>query len=327
MRTLFLLALIAVSAFASFRNVQEQLMRDLFEQWKITYETNYFTSSENEFRFNVFAKNYLAIHEHMAQDDSVTLVLNQFADLTSEEFGALYTGTFPQEGEGEIYTFQVGDFPASVDWRTQGAVTPVKNQGTCGSCWAFSATGALEGLYFINNTKLVSFSEQNFVDCVTADDGCDGGWPIDAMSYAAQNGVESEDDYPYVGQTKSCSFDKTKAYQVNSGYYNVTPKSLDQMKAAIVSQPVSVGVQANQVVFQFYGGGVIKTLCGDKIDHGVLVVGYEVVKSTEAFIVKNSWGAAWGNSGFLYIATTETANDGNGVCGILSMPAIPYKTA
>jgi len=169
-------------------------------------------------------------------------------------------------------------------------------------------------------------SEQNLIDCVTADMGCDGGLMSDAFSYTAMaGGIDTEADYPYQGKNGNCSFDQTKAVNANSGYYNVTPKSLDQMKAAIVGQPVSVAIQANQLVFQFYAGGVISKLCGDKLDHGVLAVGYDMIKTTEAFIVKNSWGPSWGNSGYVYISTDASANKGNGVCGILSDASFPYK--
>lgn len=305
-------------------DIEEQLIRDLFQQWKINNGKVY-SSYEEEFRFNVFADNYLNILAFNAAEDSVTLALNKFADLTSAEFGALYTGTYAQENTGNFHVFEAKDYPASVDWRTKGAVTPVKNQGSCGSCWTFSTTGALEGLYFLNNTNLVSFSEQNLVDCVTADDGCNGGLMTDAFTYTAQGGIDTEADYPYEGVDGDCRFDASKAYKVNDGYYNVTPKSYDQLKSAVVEQPVSVAVQANQLPWQFYAGGVIKALCGDKLDHGVLVVGYEVVKSTEAWIVKNSWGQSWGNDGFLYVSTDASANDGNGVCGILASASIPYK--
>jgi C1A family cysteine protease len=328
MKAVIIISLLLASAFGF--GFEEQLMKDLYSQWKQTHMKLYGSAHEDEYRFNVFTENYLTIQEFNSQkedSDDVELALNQFADLTNEEFGALHTGhTFSPIGLGETFVFDnTQDPPASVDWRSKGAVTPVKNQGSCGSCWAFSATGALEGLYYINNTQLISFSEQNLVDCVTQDYGCNGGWPIDAMSYSAQAGIQSESDYPYKGFDGKCAFDKSKAYIVNSGYYNVTPDNLEQMKLAVAQQPVSVGIQANGLVFQFYAGGVIKKLCGANIDHGVLVVGYDVIKGQEAYIVKNSWGGSWGNSGYVYISTDDSANKGNGVCGILKMPAIPYK--
>jgi len=125
--------------------------------------------------------------------------------------------------------------------------------------------------------------------------------------------------------TKKCAYDTSKASHVNTGYANVTAQNLTAMKAAVVAQPVSVGIQANQLVFQFYKGGVIKKFCGAALDHGVLVVGYDTINGDEAFIVKNSWGGSWGNKGYVYIATDPTPNKGSGVCGILAVPAVPTK--
>jgi len=323
MKSLFILSLLLIGAFSFV--LQDTLTRDLFHQWKQVHSRTYNSPLEEEFRFQTFLQNYQAIFSFNNEQNDVTLALNDFADLTDEEFTRLYTGTFPSKGYGEIKKYDVKDLPASFDWREKGAVTPVKNQGMCGSCWTFSATGALEGLYFINNSKLISFSEQNIVDCAVKDHGCNGGWSIDAMSYAAENGIQTEEDYPYVGKNQNCSHDASKAIKVNSGYYNVTPKDPEQLKAAVVGQPVSVGIQANQLVFKFFKGGVIKSMCTTLINHAVLVVGYDVIKGTEAFIVKNSWGPKWGVDGYVYISTDGSANHGKGVCGILMMPSVPYK--
>jgi len=268
----------------------------------------------------------LDILEFNARGDNARLGLNLFADLTSEEFAAKYTGYYPKPTNAEVKSFNIGALPTSVNWVTAGAVTPVKNQGDCGSCWAFSSTGSLEGLYFLNNSNLVSFSEQNLVDCVTVDDGCDGGEMTDALTYSAENGIETEAAYPYTAEDGTCTFDSSIAYHPNSGYYAVKPMSQADLLAAIVGQPISIGVEADQLAFQFYSSGVIKSECGDAIDHDVLAVGYEVVDGTQAYYVKNSWGATWGDNGFLYISTNPKPNGGNGVCGILSGPVYPYKS-
>jgi len=323
MKAFILLSILFISA--SCFSLEESIIRDIFDHWKLAHKKVYANANEDQYRFQVFLKNYIDILTMNAKEDSVQLALNHFADLSTEEFSMLYLGTFPSNRGGEIKVFDTTNVPASVDWRAEGAVTPVKNQGACGSCWAFSASGALEGLYFINNTKLLAFSEQNLVDCVVEDFGCGGGWPIDAMSYSAKHGINTETDYPYVAKREKCLFNATKAVVVNDGYYNVTQNNLEQMKAALATQPISIGIQANQIVFQFYKGGVIKKFCGDSIDHGVLAVGYNNVQGTEAFIVKNSWGEKWGNHGYVYISTDPTANNGKGVCGILSMAAAPYK--
>jgi len=145
----------------------------------------------------------------------------------------------------------------------------------------------------------------------------------DALEYTAEYGIESESDYPYKAVDQKCAYDASKAYKTNKGYANVTVADSPAMKAAIANQPVAVAIQANQLVFQFYAGGVIKKYCGDDLNHGVLAVGYDVIKGDEAFIVKNSWGGSWGNSGYVYISTDGTANNGNGVCGILADACVP----
>jgi C1A family cysteine protease len=229
-----------------------------------------------------------------------------------------------KSSNAEIAEFDTSNLADNIDWRIKGAVTAVKNQGACGSCWSFSAVGALEGLHYINNAKLIGFSEQHLVDCVTADKGCGGGIMSDAFDYTAKvGGIETEEDYPYKAKNQKCSFDKDKAIKVNTGYKNVTAKSAEQLKAALNNQPVSVAIQASSPFFQFYRRGVVKRFCGDKLDHGVLAVGYDSTAGAEAFIVKNSWGAIWGDKGYVRISTDSKANNGNGVCGILADAAFP----
>jgi len=324
MKTVFILSLILAVTFSY--SLENAVLHDLYGQWKLAYKKVYTSASEESFRFATFLENYYTIIQHNAQDKSVTLGLNEFSDLTSEEFARFYTGLLPKQTfDAETFVFNTEDLPASIDWRAKGAVTDVKNQGMCGSCWAFSAIGALEGLYYLNNSQLLAFSEQNIVDC-SAGHGCLGGWMTDAFTYAAQGGIETEDDYPYKGIIHGkCAFDSSKAHAVNTGYYNVTSSSSDQLKAALAQQPVSVAIQANQAVFQHYKGGVIQKDCGSKLDHGVLAVGYDTIEGVEAFIIKNSWGPKWGNSGYVYLSTDGSANGGLGVCGILSVPSIPYK--
>jgi len=204
-------------------------------------------------------------------------------------------------------------------------LTPIKNQGQCGSCWSFSTTGVLEGFHFIKSGKLLSFSEQQIVDCDTGtNQGCDGGYPYLAVQYAVKNGLESETDYPYTGQDGSCAYDKSKATTgLAGGYKFATADSTDDLKSALVTQPVSVLVEADQDAFQFYSTGVLKTGCGTSLDHAVLAVGYTKVGLLEAFIVKNSWGTDWGEAGYIYIWDSQTVNSGKGVCGILSQPMVP----
>jgi len=197
---------------------------------------------------------------------------------------------------------------ASVDWRAKGAVTPVKNQGQCGSCWSFSATGTLEGFHKIKSGNLENLSEQQFVDCSTTSYGCNGGFMVYALQYAQQNPIQKESDYPYTAQNQKCKYQKGKGVVQAKQVFQVPANNNAQLKAAVNKGPVSVAIEADQTVFQSYNGGIISKGCGTQTDHGVLVVGY----GEGYWIVKNSWGPSWGEKGFVRIADQA----GAGQCGI-----------
>lgn len=184
-------------------------------------------------------------------------------------------------------SFPIEDLPDSVDWRTKDAVTPVKSQRDCNACYAFSVTGLLESFYFINNGQLLSFSEQQIMSCdFEGNQGCNGGFPSFALKYAVNNGLETDDDYPYLASDFSnCKYEKEKAFPVAGGYKFVTANSTDQLKAALVNSPVSVLVQADQDVFKFYESGVIKKYCDANVNFAALAVGYKKIGLVEAFIV------------------------------------------
>jgi len=258
--------------------------------------------------------------------------LNKFADLTAEEFKNKHSRCAFVEDNEEILRANTlkfdqnsaKDIPTTVDWRNKGVVTGVKNQQQCGSCWSFSTTGTLEGFYAIKNKNLLSFSEQQIVDCDTSDYGCGGGWPYLAITYAAQNGLEQESQYPYTAVDGTCNYVQSEATKINTGYTFVKTSSVDALKLAVATMPVSVAIEADQSVFQLYTSGVISgSACGASIDHAVLVVGYDSSQGSEAWIVKNSWGAAWGNAGYVYISTDASPNGGLGACGILYQPVVP----
>lgn len=211
--------------------------------------------------------------------------------------------------------------PASVNWVTAGAVTPVKNQGSCGSCWAFSTVAAVEGAHQIATGDLVSLSEQQLVDCSTENAGCNGGLMELAFEYVIGAGLEREGDYSYSGLDGTCGYDASKVAANISSYVVVTPQSPDQLRAAIAHGPVSVAIQANKLVFQLYTSGVITSdKCGANLDHGVTAVGYGTdAVSGDYFLVKNSWGNTWGEAGYVRIG----AVDGDGICGIQEDPSYP----
>ena len=205
----------------------------------------------------------------------------------------------------------------SVDWRSKNAVTAVKNQGQCGSCWAFSTTGTLEGADAIADGSLLSFSEQQLVDCDKGGNmGCNGGSMDLALKYTETHPLELEADYPYKGKKLfgRCLYDSSKGKSHNRGYKDVTSKSVSALESAVTTGPTSIAIEADKRVFQMYKGGVLNSIeCGHKLDHGVLAVGY----GSDHFIVKNSWGGSWGEEG--YVRISNSAED---ICGILMAPVI-----
>jgi len=322
-KTLIIFALLAFSALAS-TQVNTQELKSLWSSWKIYYGKAY-TAVEETARFAIFVENYKKVITNNAANEDVKFALNKFADLTSTEFKTIYASGYVKKNNrvAPADYEKLEALPDSVDWRTKGAVTKVKDQGQCGSCWTFATTGVLEGWYQISKGKLLSFSEQQIVDCDKNDDGCDGGDPVEALTYTATNGLDLELTYPYKAEDGTCKFKKAVAIKTNGASNLVTAQNTDALKTALVAQPVSVAIEADEDVFQLYSSGVIKSGCGDSLDHAVLAVGYTTVDKDEAFIVKNSWGTSWGQEGYVYLSTSDKLNNGNGACGILSQPVVP----
>jgi len=208
----------------------------------------------------------------------------------------------------------------TVNWVTQGAVTGVKNQGQCGSCWSFSSTGAIEGAEFLHGTKkLTSLSEQQLVDCSTRNNGCKGGSMGLAFLYTEKNPLERESDYPYTAKDGNCKYERSKGVGEVKDAYSVKADNPSALMSVIKQYgPVSIAVEADKSVFQHYKTGVLDSpLCGKHLDHGVLAVGY----GEDYFLVKNSWGPTWGAEGYLKIS-----NSASNICGILSQPVFPSET-
>jgi C1A family cysteine protease len=216
-----------------------------------------------------------------------------------------------------------GTIPDAVDWRTSGAVTPVKNQGQCGSCWAFSATGAMEGAYQIKNSKLVSFSEQQLVDCSTAqgNQGCNGGLMDGAFTYAEATAIDTEASYPYTGKDGTCH--ASPGVATLASFADVTPKSPGALAQAAAAGPVAIAIDASGIAFQLYHKGIMKRFCGTSLDHGVLLVGYGTESGTDYWIVKNSWGGSWGEKGYFRILRSMDKEGEAGVCGLQLQPSSP----
>merc|ERR1711862_539147 len=190
----------------------------------------------------------------------------------------------------------------AVDWTTKGAVTPVKNQGQCGSCWSFSTTGALEGAYEIASGNLVSLSEQQFVDCDKVDSGCSGGLMDNGFNFAKSNALCTEASYPYKAKGGTCAASSCTvglAKGAVTGYKDVSADSESAMISAVTQQPVSIAIEADKSVFQLYKSGVLQSTCGSQLDHGVLLVGYGTEDGKDYWKVKNSWGSSWGDAGYV----------------------------
>lgn len=278
-------------------------------------------------RFANFQRAEAYIQEHNASQSSYTVGHNHLSDWSEDEYASLlgYRRRSLKRAPAFLDESASAD---TVNWLTAGAVTPVKNQGGCGSCWAFSTTGSLEGAHFIATGELLSFSEEQLVACDTAvNQGCNGGDQDEAYKYyEAGNKAELESVYPYVSgyqQTKPCAYDAASATAVTvSDYTYVTPSTVSQMKAAVTQQPTAVAIQANMPCFQFYTAGVLdNTRCGTNLDHAVLAVGYGTDEKSglDYWLVKNSWGESWGDQGYIKIAIV----DGDGICGVQMDPLFP----
>ena len=308
-----------------------------FSTWSSLYNRTYPSATERDYRESVYTQNLAKIAKHNMYNYSWSLDVNQFADMTQKEFATNYirggyvspnTTTYRKR----FYNWQLlygnkTTLPVSVDWTTQGAVTPVKDQGQCGSCWAFSATGSMESTWFLKNGTLVSLSEQQLVDCSTGqgNQGCDGGLMDSAFQYVIANkGITSESAYPYTATgPNTCDSTGKPVVAMVTGYKDVPSGSELALMTALTEQPVSVAVEADQSVFQFYSGGVLTASCGSNLDHGVLAVGYGTQSGQDFYKVKNSWGTSWGEKGYILLGRGSQYG-ANGQCGIQMDPSYTF---
>jgi len=268
--------------------------------------------------------------------------VNQFTDLTSDEFRTQFisglTGSHKTVGTYGCKSFSSSassSLPLSVDWREKGAVTSVKDQGQCGSCWAFSSTGAVEGAWAISTGQLTDLSEQELVDCASGisygSNGCNGGQMDGGFKYVIQNGQCLLSDYPYTSGVSSISisYEKEGVCQKCSSVVSMSScsdvKSNDQisLKVAVAQQPVAIAIEADTRYFQSYSSGVLDAAtCGTNLDHGVLIVGYGTENGEDYWLVKNSWSTTWGEQGYVKILRSDSTND-PGICGIAMEPSFP----
>lgn len=305
-----------------------------FNSFMSDHGKSYASLEEKERRYRIFKANLTHIRLHNEQGHSYELGMNKFGDWTREEFSQMVHG-FRQNPHSLQHSRLGVDHSLlddgadanspSVDWRSKGCVTPPKDQGPCGSCWAFSATGAIEGAWCSQKGVLYSLSEQMLMDCsrYLGNNSCNGGLMDDAFSYVTQRGICTEQDYPYEAKDNKCRDSKCRPQMKIKGFYDVPAGSENAMKAALARHgPVSIAIQADQVDFQFYKGGVFDAPCGNNLDHGVLLVGYGTDEKThkEFFIMKNSWGKGWGDNGYMLMAQHKGKD---GQCGLLLSGSFP----
>jgi len=299
-----------------------------WEAWKAKHSKEYEAIEEMK-RQQIWEENRIYIKKYNEANNGVQLEMNHFGDLTTTEFGERHLGGYIPSKQRLGATFlgtHVHDgnstLPDSVDWTANGAVTPVKNQGQCGSCWSFSTTGAMEGAWFLHTKKLVSLSEQQLVDCAhNGNQGCHGGSMDAAFTFEKGVNVCTEDSYPYQGADGTCKTSCTTGIP-KGGVTGLKDVAHDEqsMMSAVAQQPVSIAIEADKSVFQFYKSGVLQSMCGTNLDHGVLAVGYGELAGKKYWKVKNSWGATWGQEGFILL---QRGKGGSGECGILQDASYP----
>ena len=301
-----------------------------FNAWAVRHNRTWSEKTDISNMFSNWKENRDLVQDHNEhwEEHGYSLELNDFADKQLSNS----SGNLEQKNLKMVnMTFyepveqpEADGLPKSVDWRTKNVVTPVKNQGQCGSCWTFSATGSMEGQYALKTGNLVHLSESQIVDCDTKgnDRGCGGGLMDGAFSYVIkQGGIETEKSYPYSPENESCSFNKTNIAATFSSFKDVKGGETGLKEAVATIGPISVAIDASISGFQLYRGGVYHSwFCSQtRLDHGVLVVGYGTTDDGKDYwLVKNSWGESWGEKGYIRMSRNRRNN-----CGIATQPSYP----
>jgi cathepsin L len=327
---LIILVLASVIACSSAAAIFDATLDSAWTDFKKVFNKEYRTIEEATERRLTWESNhkYISRHnlEHALGRHTFTVKMNKYGDMTNQEFGRLMNGykSGVAKSENKFVMPSNVQIPDSVDWRTQGYVTPIKDQGQCGSCWAFSAVASLEGQHFKKSGTLVSLSEQNLVDCSSkfGNQGCNGGLMDQAFEYIKANkGIDTESSYPYKARDQKCQFKAANVGATDSGYTDITSGDEDALASAIATVgPISVGIDASQSSFQFYSTGVYSDdgCSSTELDHGVTAVGYGKDSGKDYYIVKNSWGTSWGQDGYIWMARNS-----NNMCGIATSASFP----
>jgi len=313
--------LFVAAALAFSESEYQNEFRSFMHKYKKSFHHDEFRS-----RYANFKKVMDFVEQHNKLGKSYTVAINKFADLTTEEFTRYYLGlNMPSQlPTTKPPTSPNPALPASFDWRDKGAVTPIKDQGQCGSCWAFSTTGSTEGCHFLATNNLVSLSEQNLVDCSgpQGNEGCEGGLMTSAMDYIIANGgIDTEQSYPYTAEDgPSCAYNAKNSGATLKSYVNVNSGDENDLQTKVYTGPTSVAIDASNMSFQTYSSGVYDepNCSSSQLDHGVLAIGWGTDSGVDYWLVKNSWGTGWGQQGFIWMSRNKSNQ-----CGIATMATLP----
>jgi cathepsin L len=327
---LIILVLASVIACSSAAAIFDATLDSAWTDFKKVFNKEYRTIEEATERRLTWESNhkYISRHnlEHALGRHTFTVKMNKYGDMTNKEFGRLMNGykSGVAKSENKFVMPSNVQIPDSVDWRTQGYVTPIKDQGQCGSCWAFSAVASLEGQHFKKSGTLVSLSEQNLVDCSSkfGNQGCNGGLMDQAFSYIVANkGIDTEDSYPYRAVDQKCQFKAANIGATETGFVDVKSGDEAALTAAIATiGPIATAMDASQSTFQFYSSGIYSDsgCSSTNLDHGVTLVGYGSLEGQDYYILKNMWGLSWGDKGYVLIA-----RNANNMCGVATTASYP----